>query len=128
MASFTGTTLMFLKKTVRFSDIELNAELIGTNFKSQKWKTIKLVCPFLIPVCHFETSLITLRFLLFLDNFGRTCVSVSVCVSVKMYAKVRKVRKICNKTHVYLIKVVHSFVITVLAVVIMVSNFSENSI
>ena len=36
------------KKWVRFADAEFNAEAIGTNSKSQKWKTKQLVRPFLI--------------------------------------------------------------------------------
>ena len=51
-------------------DAEYNAELIGTNFKSQKWKTKKLVCPFLIAHFHFETNLIK-GFCSFLDHFGQ---------------------------------------------------------
>ena len=39
-------------------DAEFNAELIGTNFRSQKLKTKKLVCPFLVILFHFETNLI----------------------------------------------------------------------
>ena len=33
-------------------------ESIGTDVKSQKSKTKKLVCPFLIALFHFETNLI----------------------------------------------------------------------
>ena len=46
------------KKSDRFPDAEFNVEAIGTNFKSQKLKTKKLVCAFLIVRFHFETNLI----------------------------------------------------------------------
>ena len=49
--------LNFLKTQVKLPDAEFNVELIGTNFKSQKWKTKKLVCPFLIALFYFETTL-----------------------------------------------------------------------
>ena len=38
---------------------------MSTNFKSQKWKSKKLVCPFLIALFLFETNLIKQRFFLF---------------------------------------------------------------
>ena len=39
-------------------DAEFNSERIGTNLKSQKWKTKKLVCSFLLAPFHFEINLI----------------------------------------------------------------------
>ena len=49
--------------------VEFNAESIGTNFKSQKWKTRKLVCHFLIALFHFKTNIIKQRFFLFSGPF-----------------------------------------------------------
>ena len=43
---------------VKLPDAEFNAESIGANFKSQKWKTKKAACPFPIALFNFETSLI----------------------------------------------------------------------
>ena len=50
--------------------VEFNAESIGTNFKSQKWKTRKLVCHFLIALFHFKTNIIKQRFFAFPGHFG----------------------------------------------------------
>ena len=54
---------IFEKESDRFPDAEFNVEAIGTNFKSLKLKTKKLVCPFLIVRFHFETNLIKCFFL-----------------------------------------------------------------
>ena len=51
-------------------DVEFNSEWIGTNLKSQKWKTKKLVCPFLLAPFHFETNLIN-GFPFISDNCGQ---------------------------------------------------------
>ena len=51
-------------------DAKFNPEWIGTNIKSQKWKTKKLVCPFLLALFHFETHLIN-GFLFISDNCGQ---------------------------------------------------------
>ena len=56
--------LHFWKKWVKEPDAEINAESIGTNFKSWKWKSKKLVCPFLIALFYIETYLIKKRFFL----------------------------------------------------------------
>ena len=48
---------------------EFNAESIGNNLQSQKWKRKKLVYPFLIALFHFETNLIKQWFLLFSGPF-----------------------------------------------------------
>ena len=50
--------LHFLKTIIKLPDAEFNAELIDTDFKSQKWKTKKFVCPFLIALFYFKTNLI----------------------------------------------------------------------
>ena len=57
LAAFLGTMPTFLKKS-QLPDTEVNAESIGTSFKSQKWESKKLVSPFLTSLFHFETSLI----------------------------------------------------------------------
>ena len=49
---------IFEKKWATLPDEEFNAESIGTNFKSQKWKCEKLKYPFLIGLFNFETNLI----------------------------------------------------------------------
>ena len=54
---FSGTTPTW-KKWVRLLDSGFNAEAIGTNSRSQKWKSKKFVCPFLVTLFHFETNLI----------------------------------------------------------------------
>ena len=56
--AFFGTAPRYLKKQARFPDAEFNAESIDTNFKYQKLKTEKLVCPFSIALFHFETNVI----------------------------------------------------------------------
>ena len=48
---------------------EFNAESIGNNLQSQKWKREKFVYPFLIALFHFETNLIKQWFLLFSGPF-----------------------------------------------------------
>ena len=58
------------KKMVMVPDAEFNPEWIGTNLKSQKWKTKKLVCPFLLAPFHFETNLIN-GFPFVSDNCGQ---------------------------------------------------------
>ena len=50
--------LHFLKTIIKLPDAEFNAELIDTDFKSQKWKTKTFVCPFLIALFYFKTNLI----------------------------------------------------------------------
>ena len=45
---FLVPCLRFWKEWIKFPDAEFIAESTGTNFKSQKWKSKKLVCPFLI--------------------------------------------------------------------------------
>ena len=57
LAAFPGTTPTFCKIYVRLNYAEFNAESIGTNLKSQKLKTKKLVLPFLLTVFHFEINL-----------------------------------------------------------------------
>ena len=42
-----------------------SAESTGTNSKSQKWKTKKFACPFLIALFYFETNLIKYWFFVF---------------------------------------------------------------
>ena len=54
LAAFLGTTSKFF----RLPNAQCNAESIGTNFKSKKGKSKKLVCPFLIALFHFGTNLI----------------------------------------------------------------------
>ena len=46
------------KKWIRLPDTKFNAESVGTNFKSQKWKSKTFVCSFLNALFHFETNLI----------------------------------------------------------------------
>ena len=58
LAAFLGTTPTFLKKKIRYAEVEFNAQSIGNNFRSQKLKTKKLLCSFLIRVFYFETNLI----------------------------------------------------------------------
>ena len=62
------------------SDAELNPESIDTNFKSQKWKSKNLVCPFLIVLFYFETNLIKIFpfFQTILDNWEISSKSVSI--------------------------------------------------
>ena len=64
MSDFLGTIPTFFKnfQKVKLPDVEFNTESIGTNFKSQKWKTKNLVCSFVIAFFHFETNLIKERF------------------------------------------------------------------
>ena len=50
--------LHVFKIYVTWPEAEFKSESIGTSFKSQKWKTKKLVCPFLIVLFYFETNLI----------------------------------------------------------------------
>ena len=69
LAAFLGTTPAYLKKWVRLFDAEFNAESIGINFKSQKWKSKKLVCSFLIALFHFDTNLTKWNFFLFYRPF-----------------------------------------------------------
>ena len=60
------------KKKVRSPNAELNAKSNVTYFKSQKRKTRKLVCPFLIAPFHFETNLIINNGFSFIrDNLGQ---------------------------------------------------------
>ena len=76
---FLVQRLRFWKKWVRWSDAEFIAELIGTYFKPKKWKSKKLVCPFLIALFHFETNLIKYRSFLFSGPFwtvGKFCKDV----------------------------------------------------
>ena len=44
------------QKMSQVLDTEFNAESFGTSFKSQKWKSKKLVCPFLVALFHSETN------------------------------------------------------------------------
>ena len=48
----------FEKKWIRLPHAEFYGESTDNNFKSQQWKSKKLVCLFLIALCHFETNLI----------------------------------------------------------------------
>ena len=43
----------FWKKRVRTFDEEINAELVGNNLSSPKWKTEKIICPFLVALFMF---------------------------------------------------------------------------
>ena len=63
-SSFAAIQRSFQKRFKQF------AESIGTNFKSQKWKSKTLVCPFHISLFHFETNLIK-AFSFFPDHFGQ---------------------------------------------------------
>ena len=63
--------LILWKKQVESTEAEFNAETIGTDFKSQKLKTKKLVCPFLIALFYFETNLINKGFSFFSDSLGQ---------------------------------------------------------
>ena len=81
MTAFLPT---FWKKTVRLSDAEFNDESLGTNLKSQKLKTKKLVYPFLLVVFHFETNLIKLKFLIFLGQFWK------ILLSLRIQSKIRE--------------------------------------
>ena len=54
---------------VKLPDAEFNAESIGANLKSQKWKTKKAACLFPIALFNFETNLIKWRFSLFSGPF-----------------------------------------------------------
>ena len=48
LAAFLVAMPTFLKKLSWVPNTEFNAESVGTSFKSQKWKSKKLVCPFLV--------------------------------------------------------------------------------
>ena len=61
--------LHVLRTSVNLADAEFNAESIGTIFESQKWKSKKLLCPFLIALFYFETKLIKKRLFLFSSSF-----------------------------------------------------------
>ena len=47
---------IFETKWVRFPGAEQNTVSIDINFKSQKWKSRKILFPFLIALFHFETN------------------------------------------------------------------------
>ena len=69
---FSGTWSIILKKKVTFCNAEFNAESNGTNFKSQKPKTRKFVCPFLIAFFNSKTNLITNNgFSIISNNLGK---------------------------------------------------------
>ena len=57
-------THIFEKLNTSFS-----AESIATNLKFQKRKTKKFVCPFLLPVFHFESNFLKYRFFLSFRQF-----------------------------------------------------------
>ena len=44
---------IFEKKRIRTFDEEINAELVGNNLSSPKWKTEKIICPFLVALFMF---------------------------------------------------------------------------